>query len=287
MQSVYKTKIKKLISFPRVMAFMGLGLLVVLGLNSPLSAQSSVFTQGYGADEVLERGAIVRLNEDDTTKVSSLKYEDMDAMHGVVVNPNDAPVTLSSEGQKVFIATGGRYEVLVSTQNGPINAGDYITVSSLEGIGMKAGRPESHVVGRALEAWNGVDNVNATSSLTDSAGNNRDVNIGRVLADISVSRNPGYGPSDSGLPDAIKRAAESIAGKEVSTARIYTALIVFVISTFVAGTVMYGGVRSGIISIGRNPLSKKSIVRGMVQVVLFGLIIFILGLFGVYLLIKL
>ena len=269
------------------MALLGLGVLVILGLNSPLSAQSSVFTQGYGADEVLERGAIVRLNKDDTTKVSALKYEDMETMHGVVVNPNDAPVTLSSEGQKVFIATGGRYEVLVSTQNGPIAAGDYLTISSLEGIGMKAGRPESHVVGRALEDWNGVDNIRATSQLTDSAGSTRDINIGRVLADISVSRNPGYGPADSGLPNALKRAAESIAGKEVNTARIYIALVIFVICTFVAGTVMYGGVRSGIISIGRNPLSKRSIVRGMVQVVLFGLIIFILGLFGVYLLIKL
>jgi hypothetical protein len=49
---------------------------------------------------------------------------------------------------------------------------------------------------------------------------------------------------------------------------------------------MYGGIRNGLISIGRNPLSKKSIVRGMIQVILTALTIFLLGIFGVYLLLR-
>lgn len=286
MYAVYKTKIRKLVSFQRMIALAALFLLVVLSMKSPLGAQTA-FTQGYGSDEVLQRGMIVRIKKDDTTKVTSLTYEEMDTMHGVVVDPNDAPVTLSAEGQKAFIATGGKFEVLVSDQSGEIKAGDYISVSSLNGIGMKANRAESHVIGRALADFNGRDAVIGSTEVTDSANNKRKVNIGRVMTDISVSRNPNYGPPESGLPEALRKAAESIAGKKVNTARVYMALVVFVISTIVAGTLMYGGVRSGIISIGRNPLSKKSIIRGMLQVVLFGLIVFILGLFGVYLLLKL
>ena len=286
MYAIAKTKIKKLFNVPRVVALAALFLLIALSSTNPLGAQTA-FTQGYGADEVLQRGMIVRIKKDDATKVTALPYEEMDAMHGVVVDANDAPVTLSAEGQKVFVANGGKYDVLVSDQEGAIKTGDYIAISSLNGVGMKATRAESHIVGRALSDFNGKDGIAGTVEVKDTAGGTHKVNIGRIQADISVSRNPSYGPPDPGLPRAIKRMAESIAGKEVSTTRIYLGLAVFVITTIVAGTLMYGGVRSGIISIGRNPLSKKSIIRGMLQVVLFGLIVFILGLFGVYLLLKL
>jgi hypothetical protein len=281
-----KTKIRRLLTMPRLMALAALFLLIALSSSNPLGAQTA-FTQGYGSDEVLQRGMIVRIKKDDTTKVTALAYEEMDTMHGVVVDPNDAPVTLSAEGQKAFVATGGKYDVLVSDQEGEIKAGDYLAISSLNGVGMRATRAESHIVGRALADFNGRDNVAGSTEIKDGAGNTHKVNIGRVQADISVSRNPSYGPPDPGLPQAVKRMAEAIAGKEVSTTRVYLGLAVFIISTIVAGTLMYGGVRSGIISIGRNPLSKKSIIRGMLQVVLFGLIVFILGLFGVYLLLKL
>ena len=286
MYAAYKTKIKKLFPLPRLMAIAALFLLVWVSMASPLEAQTA-FTQGYGTDDRLERGMIVRLKKDDSTKVSSLVYEEMEDMYGVVVDSNDAPVTLSTEGQEVFVATGGRFDVLVSSQNGEIKAGDYLSVSSLNGIGMKANTAESHVVGRALSDFSGTEAVLGTAEIKDTTDTARTVNMARVSADISVSRNPNYGPPDSGLPEALRKAAESVAGKQVNASRVYLAIIVFIICTIVSGTLMYGGVRSGIISIGRNPLSKKSIIRGMLQVVLFGLIIFILGLFGVYLLLKL
>jgi len=284
---MYKTKVKKLLSFQRLIALTALSLLVLLGLASPLQAQSTAFTQGYGTDELLQRGMIVRLKKDDTSKVSALLYDEIEAMHGVVVGANDAAVTLSSEGQKAFVANGGKYDVLVSDQNGEIKAGDLLTISSLSGIGMKAGRVESHIVGRALADFSGKTEVISSAEVKDTANNTKKVNIGRVSTDISVSRNPNYGEPDSGVPEALRKAAESIAGKKVNTSRIYMAMSVFVISAIISASLMYGGVRSGIISIGRNPLSKKSIIRGMLQVVLFGLIVFILGLFGVYLLLKL
>lgn len=286
MYTMYKTKIKKALSLHRVTALVALLLLMVLSMANPLSAQTA-FTQGYGADEALQRGMIVRLKEDDSTKVTALPYDQMDAMLGVVVNSNDAPVTLSAEGQKVFVATGGKYDVLVSDQNGEIEPGAYLTVSSYTGIGMVAGTKESLVVGRALDGFNGSDNVIGTSEVTLSDGTKKKVNFTRISADISVSRNPKYGTERQPIPETLRKAAEEIAGKKVDTARVYLALAIFLICTIVAGTLMYGGVRSGIISIGRNPLSKKSIIKGMLQVVLFGLIIFILGLFGVYLLLKL
>ena len=55
----------------------------------------------------------------------------------------------------------------------------------------------------------------------------------------------------------------------------------------VSGALIYSGVRSGMIAIGRNPLSKKSILRGIVQVIIVAITIFLIGIFGVYLLLKL
>jgi hypothetical protein len=63
--------------------------------------------------------------------------------------------------------------------------------------------------------------------------------------------------------------------------------MVFLAATVVAGSMLYAGVRSSMISIGRNPLSKQSIVKSMVQVIITSFMVFILGIFGVYLLLKL
>ena len=55
----------------------------------------------------------------------------------------------------------------------------------------------------------------------------------------------------------------------------------------IAGSLLYSGIRSSVISIGRNPLSKESITKSLLQIILTSIIIFLIGLFGVYLLLRL
>lgn len=280
------TKISPYFKNPsKLMAFFGLVTLVALSLVSPLGAQA--VTKGYGSDQPLQRGMLVQLKKDDATKIEPVSQKDMEKLHGVVVDPNDAPVTLSADGSKVFVATAGQYEILVADQNGAIAAGDYVTVSALDGIGMKAGTVEPIVIGRALAAFDGKSNVISTTDVKDSAGATRSVAIGRVKVDVLVAKNPLLRGERANVPEFLRKASQAIAGKEVSTVRIYLSLVVFIVCTIIAGVLMYGGVRSAIISIGRNPLSKKAIIRGMIQVILVGLTIFITGIFGVYLLLKL
>jgi hypothetical protein len=69
--------------------------------------------------------------------------------------------------------------------------------------------------------------------------------------------------------------------------RIYAALVIFVIASIIALTVLVVGIRSSIIAIGRNPLSKKSILRGLFQVITVAFLVFIVGMGGVYLLLRL
>lgn len=275
-----KTKIFNSSQLSRVLALVGLGFLIFLSTVGLLEAQQ--VTQGYGADKLLERGMIIRLKKDDVTKVEPVSAGEADQMHGIVVDANDAPLTLSSDDEKVFVATAGRFEVLVSTQNGSVKAGDYLTVSSTDGIGMKANKDSPYVVGKALDSFDG-----STGVAGDAQVNGRTVKYGRVLTDISVAANPLFRSDNPSLPGFLQRAAEAISGKPVSASRVYLAGFIAAATVIIAGSLLYGGVRSSITAIGRNPLSKVSVVRNMVKVILVGIIIFISGLFAVYLLIKL
>jgi hypothetical protein len=64
--------------------------------------------------------------------------------------------TSLSEGESGYpVALSGRVPIKLSTENGPIAVGDQIALSSIPGVGMKAG-PGDVVVGSALEAFDGT-----------------------------------------------------------------------------------------------------------------------------------
>jgi hypothetical protein len=280
---MFNTKIRELITFRRCSAFLALLVLVAMKLSGVLYAQS--VTQGYGTDETLQRGMIVGTLKDDATKVESINLDQLDNILGVVVDANDSPITLSGEQEKVFVATVGRYEVLVSDQEGEIGVGDYVTVSSLNGIGMRATYEQSEIVGRAIEAFNGTEGVVGTSELTDTKGEKRNVNIGRIELDVGISKNP-LAKSAAVTPEWLGKIGQAIAGKSLSPARIYISAAIFLIGSFIAGAILYAGIRSSIIAVGRNPLSKRSIMRGLLEVIFTSLIIFIVSVVGVYLLLR-
>lgn len=277
-----KQRIKTLLDSPRIVAAVSLATLIFLSTAGPVLAQTVL--QGYASDEMLQKGMLVTLKKDDQTKVQAVTDETIADLKGVVADANDSPVTLSGDGRKVFVASTGSYEVLVSNENGKIEQGDYITGSSLNGIAMKAGDIQSVVLGRAVGKFEGGgDSIGKSTAKSGDT-----VSFGRIQVDIGIGKNPlQKTPIKDKVPDALQKLTTTIAEKPVSTLRIYLALVVLVVTAMVAGTTLFSGVRSTVISIGRNPLSKGIIFRGLFQVLLLSLIIFITGLFGVYLLIKL
>jgi len=280
---MFNSKIKHLITPKRCLSIFLLAALVTMKLTGVLYAQS--VTQGYSTDETLQKGMIVGLKENDPAKVTPINVEQIDKILGIVVDASDSPITLSGEQEKVFVATIGRYEVLVSDQQGAINPTNYITVSALNGIGMLANFEQSEIVGRAITGFNGKDGIISSSVLKDTNGNEQKVNIGRIEVDIAVSKNP-LAKSAAVTPEWLGKVGQAISGKSLSPARLYIAAAIFFIGAFIAGAILYAGIRSSIIAIGRNPLSKKSILRGLLQVIFTSLIVFIISVFGVYLLLK-
>ncbi len=261
---------------------LGIGLLMATG-----SVAAQNVTQGYNSDQQLQNGMIVRLKKGDAKKVEAVKSTDAAEMLGVVVASTTAPLSISDPtANQTYVATFGKYQVLVSDQNGNIAAGDYIAVSSVDGVGMKADGTQQIILGKALAGFQTKD-ADSTLGVTDSTGNKRTLGLKRIMVDITVAHNPIYsGDVVAGVPHVLSKAAQLVTKKPVTALRIYACMGVLVLSLMVAGMIIYSGVRTGMTAVGRNPLAKKSIIRNMIAVSLMAIVIVMIGVIAVYLLLK-
>lgn len=254
---------------------------VVSGLSG---AHAQDVTQGYSTDETLQNGLVVRLKAGDKAKVVPLTQEEETEMLGVVVSSTEAPVSISDPNEhQVFVATQGRYDVLVSTQNGQIRAGDGIVISSVKGVGMKADDLHRVLIGKALENFDGESDAESKVKISDG----RTVALGRIRVDITVNRNPAYsGDTIAGVPHQLSRLAYAVTDKPVTAFRIYASLAVLFTCIVVAGAILYSGIHAGVSSVGRNPLAKGGIIKSLIAMTLTSLIVVSIGLFAVYLILK-
>ena len=245
--------------------------------------------QGYAAETPLDTGTIVQLTGKGSNTVKIATQSELQNMFGVTVDASQQPLTVSNDDAKneVFVAVSGTYNVLVSTQGGDIKSGDYVTLSSLNGIAMKASTEQKTVFGRANRDFDSKGAKLGTASLKDNAGGTKTVTLGVVPVTIDIRRNPNDKSTKANVPEFLERIGEAVAEKEVSPIRIYLSMGITVVSIIAAIAMLYAGIRNGVISIGRNPMSKKSIFRALLEVVLTSMLILVIGLFAVYLLLRL
>lgn len=245
--------------------------------------------QGYASDTPLQNGTIVQLVKDSASKVTPASSKNPNQMYGVTVDPHQLSVTVSDASlpNEAYVAANGTFNVLVSTQAGTIKSGDYITISAIDGVGMQAGDEKVTVFGRAAAGFDGKTNSLGSTTLKDSNGATKQVQLGTVPVAINIQRNPNDKSTKANLPPALQRLGQAIAEKPIGPMRIYLSIAITGLSIIVALVTLYAGIRNSIIAIGRNPLSKKTILRGLVEVILASFLILIIGLFAVYLLLKL
>lgn len=246
--------------------------------------------QGYSAATALDNGTIVELTGKDANGVKVASKANLQNMFGVVVDRNLLPVTISNPGlqNQVYVAASGTYSVLVSTEGDSIASGDYVTLSSIDGVAMKAGTDEPTVFGRANAPFDGKGVTLGTTTLKDTTGKtNKTVTLGSIPVTIDIKKNPNIKSTKSDLPEVLQRVGQAIAEKEVSPVRIYLSMGITILSVIAAIVIIYSGIRNSVISIGRNPMSKKSIFRALLEIILTSILILIIGLFAVYLLLRL
>ena len=138
-------------------------------------------------DDTLEAGMIVSIDPEETGFIK--KSEGAYSRTAVGIYSTKPGLRLSqkealiSGGHAVPVALAGRVPVKVTTEGGPIQAGDYITSSSTPGIAMKATRA-GQVIGKALESFDqdGIGQIMVFVNISYADPNN-------VLANLSFDTN--------------------------------------------------------------------------------------------------
>ncbi|TAH34815.1 hypothetical protein EYC59_02760 [Candidatus Saccharibacteria bacterium] len=246
--------------------------------------------QGYASDTALQVGTVVQLAGGGAAKVAPATEKKLEQMYGIVVDPRTLSLTLSSSGlqNEAYVATTGTYNALVSDQQGVVKTGDYVTLSAIDGVAMKASADQKIVLGRAAGNFDGKTNLLGTLTLKDTTGKEATTaHLGMIPVAIDIRHNPIEKSTKANMPPWLQRLGEAVAEKPVGPLRIYLSIAITGLSVIVALVLLYSGVRHSIISIGRNPLSKKTIFRGLIEIILTSIIVLIIGMFAVYLLLRL
>jgi len=102
----------------------------------------------------LEAGDIVSMNPNNSTFIQKSNQSYDKYVIGIIPTKPAMVIGERSENSQKEVALAGRVPTKVSNENGPIKPGDYITTSSIPGVGMKATKP-GPVVGVSLDYFDG------------------------------------------------------------------------------------------------------------------------------------
>jgi hypothetical protein len=262
-----------------VFALMMTALFLVLLLTRPAAAATFV-SQSYTSSDPLPLNSIVSLQNNTSDKVILAASSNVDNLLGVVVNATNSSLSITGgKPNEVQVATTGTLEILVSTINGSIAQGDYITASPISGVGMKA-TGNVRVIGIAQGDLN--EKNGSAETYTDKSGKKQTVTLGQVPVLVSVS-NYFKEPDKTLIPSAVQNVANALAGRSVSTVPVLISAGIFLVTIIVVVSIIFSMVRASIISVGRNPMSQSAIYRDLIQMSALVLGILAVGFIIIYL----
>lgn len=264
--------------------FISMLLLPILLLSTQIFA--STVAEKYLSDSELPVGTIVMLKDGEERVVEAATSNEASRALGVVVDESNTSIIIGDEEDgSVNIAHSGQLVVIVSDIYGTIEEGDNLSISPIAGVASKAQR-ESTIIGQALEEFDG-ENAVGTASVENSDGSEEDVKLGRILVQFEVASNPAVNSDGNKLPSFIRSTTTLVAGKEVTPLRALASFMALLASLFVSAVLLYSAIRNAIISIGRNPLSKRAIYGSLVQVFLISVLILAVGVGAMYVILRL
>lgn len=263
-------------------ATLGATSLIALSLPALASARGAI-SQGFTTtDSSLPAGSLVGIESTTGNAVAKATSDHAYAIIGVTA---DKPLLALSDGdQQVQVVVSGVTPVIVSDINGDIKAGDRITASPIQGVGMKAIR-STQVVGIAESPLS--DSQTTKQTVTDKTGKVVSVKVGVIELQVNVSY---YGAQDqktnTAIPSFLLTASSAIAGKDVSPLRAVVGFGSLLIGFVLAGIMLQAAIRSGIISIGRNPLAQASVRRSLLDVLITSVGILLIAAAAFYLILT-
>lgn len=201
--------------------------------------------------------------KDGSYSLSSV-YQDP-AMYGVIVEDASISFVDRNLDESKLVTSMGEVILNVSSKNGPINKGDYVTSSDIPGVGVKA-KEDGQVLGIAMEDF--------------SPENNEEIGQIYVLLDIKTMF---FGKGLSGnLLGMIRNSLTSPFMTPIQALR-YLLAIAIILASFVIGFSSFGKITgSGVEALGRNPLAGSAIRRVMLFNFILTFVIMAMGLVAAY-----
>ncbi len=244
-----------------VLRFFVLSVVIAVLLIVPPAARAQF--GGFGVatthsieDQNPQDGDIVSLSaETGNLRITSVEYDEK--MFGVV---SLAPaIVLHTTGFNTPIVRTGETQVNVTTLNGSISIGDYVTSSPIPGKGQKATDFNGYVLGIALQPFSQTD-----GTLLDYEGT--EVSQGKILVAVGISATtPFIKKVSGGFLGSLQYTGELLlymlaATKESERIMRYIlAVLVAIVSLYISFRSFGHNVTNGIESIGLNPMAKGSI----------------------------
>lgn len=165
-------------------------------------------------------------------------------------DPNSKPVLQS-----------GKAYVLVSSINGKIKKNDFITTSTIPGVGQKATR-NGMILGTAL-----ADYSNSDQKATE-----------KILVAVNPHFNASFADTKTNVLEVLRNASDPTTLTQLTSLR-YVVAAGIVLVAFGIGFIYFGRVTaSGVEALGRNPLASRTIQLSLVVNLILMIVIIIVGL---------
>mgnify|MGYP001606623056 CR=1 FL=1 len=191
--------------------------------------------------------------------LSSITYDTN--MYGVLTEFPAFYLQNQSDTASKPVTSSGRIYVLVSSINGSIKKNDFITTSTIAGVGQKATR-NGMVLGTALE-----DYSNPNQKIT-----------AKILVAVNPHFNASFADTKTNVLEVLRNASDPTTLTQATSLRYVVAAGIVLVS-FAVGFIFFGRVTSsGVEALGRNPLASRTIQLSLVFNLILMIIIVLVGL---------
>lgn len=183
--------------------------------------------------------------------------------------------TETVDTNKTSIISSGVTKVLVSGESGAIKTGNYVTASSVAGVGMKATK-SGFTLGIAMEDFSG-----------DTTGDRGLINV-RVGKDFTFAQDtPDSETISNRLRDIVSLSAIAAIDDPKEVLKYLIAGVILISAVVIAFVSFSRTSQKGIEALGRNPLAKSSIMTGIFVNILVSVTIIGAGIAGSYFVVTL
>ena len=237
--------------------------LLILGILFPISIYAQNESAGTAVSIlIIDKGVIDGNIIASTPKGYGLTATAYDSnMYGVYTQSPAIFLQNTSDPQTKPVITSGKADVLVSSINGNIKKNDFITTSTILGVGQKATR-NGMVLGTALQDYS----------------NSNQKTTGKIMVTINPHFNASFADNKTNVLEVLRNASDPTTLTQATSLRYVLAAGIALIS-FGIGFVYFGRVTSsGVEALGRNPLASRMIQLNLVFNLILMVVIIIVGL---------